>query len=63
MIWTKDKPTKPGEWYWWRYRNDRGIPVYIPESGIAEMSGGKRYRNSFLGGEWSSEPIPRPEGI
>jgi hypothetical protein len=68
MNWTREKPTKPG-WYWWKLDNyarvvmvdtgewdrERGEPRLIFTQPGMEMA----YRVSEWDGEWAG-PIPKP---
>jgi len=68
MIWTKDKPTKQ-DWYWYREIIGDEYPVklvlrrfglFAYESPHDNENG--RYIDT-MDGEFSSKPIPQPEGI
>ena len=61
MIWTSEKPTRPG-WYWWR------SPMYAPSPQRIELNGpDEPYCATMeednldeLGGEWAG-PILEPD--
>lgn len=64
MIWTTEKPTKPG-WYWWR-REKGFIPSFLhvttdhlKGTGFF-IVGAYTVRFQNIGGEWAG-PIPEPE--
>lgn len=66
MIWTTEKPTKPG-WYWWRdpYKNNRAPEVcrVMDRKGqlIAYFNDDSIYLTEFTQPcEWAG-PIPEPE--
>ena len=64
MIWTTDKPTKPG-WYWWRTQGTEASVVRIihtDEGGlIIQFETGHCTHLHTVRGEWSSTPVPEPE--
>lgn len=68
MIWTDKAPDRPG-WWWYsghEWDNEKPIPEIILIGywdGVDELvftDIGKRV--SEMPGQWSSEPIPEPEG-
>ena len=69
MIWTKDKPTKPGEWYWYRdmwgdgfARVDDNDILFLSVDYDASGSGEYAYKDLIeYNPMFSSEPIPQPE--
>ena len=57
MIWTKDKPTSPG-WYWWRNETGTGTREVRWVLGRCCVDG---IPVTKFPGEWSSEPIKEQE--
>ncbi len=61
MVWIKDKPVLDGEWYWFRTKNIKPIPVYVCVDLF--LCNGKFYSQRdkiFDNGEWSNRPISLP---
>lgn len=58
MIWTTDKPTKPGE-YWYRDGSTAAIVCVDFDTSVRWFSG-RRGVLSDLKGQWAG-PIPEPE--
>ena len=56
MVWTTEKPTKPG-WYWRRV----GIDVIVTYVDSDDLFRGLQRSGFDTGGEWAG-PIPEPEG-
>lgn len=67
MKWTKEKPTKPG-WYWFRSETEYGTCTTVLE--IRNVQGGLVVVETiaiypleeFREGEWAG-PIPEPEEV
>ena len=65
MIWTKEKPTKPG-WYWWRLHSGptayKGMREIIRHGNLLQwrLSDGDLQAIPECDGFWSG-PIPPPE--
>lgn len=67
MMWTTDKPTTPG-WYWWRHRHGwkadaswtvPKIVKVVNKAGLLMVCAWCQLGN-MLDGEWAG-PIPEPE--
>lgn len=67
MIWTTEKPTKPG-WYWWRCRGvqcvvEIGTPQHVIQlsSGLSVwFTSGSVRKLQDVDGEWAG-PLEEPE--
>ena len=64
MIWTTDKPTRPG-WWWYRSHQD-GIAFVLRVTkgyriGLVTVFDGHLRKVETMEGHWSDGPIPEPE--
>jgi hypothetical protein len=60
LIWTREKPTVPG-WYWWRRRvGHKAFVVYLEEHDGAMMEYSQGRYFTLENGEWAG-PLAEPK--
>lgn len=60
MIWTFDKPTKPG-WYWWRLKKQGWMGVHHIDEDLCVSTTEDHDSVDDINGEWAGPLVPPEE--